>query len=78
MVNSIPSYYDVKIFLLDNILDEDGPKWPLHVCHYKKTQWPLEIYEMIDNYKHPIYGDITVLVNKETYQPYSFAKSTLK
>ena len=38
----------------------------------------LEIYQVIDNYTHPIHGDITVLINKKTYQPYSFAKSALK
>ena len=78
MVNNIPSYYDVKIFLKTNILDNYGLKWPIHVRNYIKNRWPVESYEVIDKYKHPIYGNIIVLINKKTYQPYSSAKSTLK
>ena len=78
MVNNIPGYYDVKIFLLKNIFGDNGPKWPMHVCNYKKKRWPLEIYEVIDNYTHSFYGDITILINTETYQSYSFAKSAFK
>ena len=80
MVNNIPSYYDVKIFLDANILGDYSPKWPLHISHYDKYkfQWPLELYEMIDTYFHSFCGDITVLIDKKTYQPYSFAKSALK
>ena len=35
------------------------------------------IYEVINNYTHSIYGDITVLINKKSYQPYSSDKSAL-
>ena len=78
MVNNIPDYYDVKIFLTHNFFDDDGPKWPIHVCVYKETQWSLKKYEVIDKYTHLIHDNITVLINKETYQPYSSAKSALK
>ena len=81
MVNNISGYYDVKIFLSSislNILNNNDLKWPIHVRYYEKTHWSSEIYDVIDNYKHPSYGDITVLINKETYQPYSFAKSAIK
>ena len=77
MVNNIPGYYDVKIFVSENIFG-DGPRWPIYVSAYKENKWSLKIYEVIDNYKHPIHGNITVLINKEIYQPYSCAKSALK
>ena len=36
MINDIPSYYNVKLFRYDNIVNVDGPKWPIHVYKYKK------------------------------------------
>ena len=78
MVNNIPNYYHVKIFLRENIFDIGGPKWPIYVVKYIENNWPLEIYEIQDKYNHSIYGPITILINKETYQPYSSAKSALK
>ena len=65
----------MKVYVDDNIFDNEGPKWPIHVVNYKKTNWSSDIYEIIDNYNDPIYGDIIVLINKETYEPYSHAKS---
>ena len=32
----------------------------------------------MDKHIDPIYGDIMVLINKETYEPYSYAKSAFK
>ena len=78
IVNNIPSYYHIEIFLKYNIFCNDGLKWPIRVVDYKEHQWSLKIYEIQDKYMHPIYGSITVLINKKTYQPYSFAKSALK
>ena len=78
MVNNIPSYYYVKIFLRNNIFDNTGPKWPIHVVHYIENKWSSEIYEIQDKYTHPIRGSIVVLINKKIYQPYSSAKSVLK
>ena len=79
MVNNIPGYYDVKIYASINIPDINiDVKWPFHVLYYNETHWSSEIYEVIDNYTHPNYGDITVLINKKSYQPYSSAKSALK
>ena len=78
MVNNIPKYYDVKLFLKHNIFDIDGPIWPIHVCYYKEKEWSSEIYDVIDKYVDPFYGNITVLINKETYEPYSLSKSALK
>ena len=78
MINNIPSYYDVKIFLEDNILGKYGPKWPIHVFHYDETKWSPDIYEIQDKYKHPIYSPMTILINKKTYEPYSHNKSALK
>ena len=54
MVNNIPSYYDVKIFIFSyNILDNNNLKWP-------------------------IYDNITVLINKKSFQIYSSTKSAIK
>ena len=78
MVNNIPGYYDVKIFLSENIFGDNCLKWPIHVHKYEKNQWSLKIYVVIDNYTHPFRGDIIVLINKKSYQPYSSAKSALK
>ena len=78
MVNNIPSYYHVDIFFFKNIFFIDEPKWPIHVFKYQENRWSSHIYEIQDKYTHPIHGPITVLVNKETYQPYSSAKSALK
>ena len=35
MINSIPSYYNVKLFRYNNIDNIDGAKWPIHVLEYK-------------------------------------------
>ena len=79
MVNNIPSYYHVKIILLEKyISDIDKPKWPIHVINCGKNKFSLNIYEIHDKYIHPNYGYITVLINEKTYQPYSSAKSALK
>ena len=82
MVNNIPNYYQVKILLEENIFGSDGLKWPIHVVNYKEQEqeWSPIIYEIQNKYKHkhPIYASITVLINKETYQSYSSAKSALK
>ena len=81
MVNNIPSYYHVKILLKKNIIGVigiNGPKWPIHVINYSEHKWSPDTYEIQDKYKDPIHGPITVLINKETYQPYSSAKSVLK
>ena len=78
MINNIPTYYCVKIFLSQNIYGIDEPKWPIHVIDYKENEWSPEIYEIQDKYTHPLYGSITILINKNTYQPYSSAKSALK
>ena len=80
MVNNIPNYYHVEIFSSKNIFDTNEPKWPIHVLNYKEkeNEWSSDIYEMQEKYIYPIYGDITVLINKNTYQPYSSVKSALK
>ena len=78
MVNSIPSYYNVNLFRFHEIVNVDGPKWPIHVIYYKEKDWSSEIYDIIDEYIHPMYGNIIVLINKETYQLYSHAKSAFK
>ena len=78
IVNNIPSYYQVEIFIDKNIFDDNGPKWPIHVIKYVEHGWPQNIYVIQDKYMHPNYGYIVVLINKETYQPYSSAKSALK
>ena len=78
MVNNIPNYYHVIIFLENNIFDNNGLKWPFHVFNYRENKWSSNIYEIQGKYKHPKYGPITVLINKETYQPYSSVKSALK
>ena len=78
MINNIPSYYYVEIFLTQNIFGIVGPKWPIHVVRYKENEWSPKIYEIQDKYKHPIHGSITVLINNKTYQPYSLTKSALK
>ena len=80
MVNDIPNYYDVKLLATDNFFGNTSPKWPIHVLWtcYNKSQWSFKLYEVIDNYMHPIYGKMIVLINKESYQPYSSVKSALK
>ena len=78
VINNIPRYYNVKIYVKTNIFEKCEPKWPIHVVKYKEKKWSSDIYEIIDKHIDPIYGDITVLINKETYEPYSHAKSTLK
>ena len=78
MINNIPSYYHVNIFLNINIFGIGGTKWPIHVIEYKEHDWPPAIYEIQNKYIHPIHNCITLLVNRETYQPYSFSKSAIK
>ena len=78
MVNNIPRYYDVKIIVRSNMFDVGGPKWPIHVSHYRENDWSSEIYDVIDKYTHPLYGNIIVLINKDTYEPYSLVKSARK
>ena len=64
IINSIPSYYNVKLFLYGNIDNIDDPKWSIHVLNFTKEEWSSEIYNVIDEYKHPKYGNITVLIKK--------------
>ena len=78
MINSISNYYNVRLFVRYNILDIVGPKWPIHAANYNEKKWAPEIYDVIDKYTHPSEGEIIVLINKETYQPYSRDKSALK
>ena len=78
MINNIPSYYNVVIFVRKDIFENNGIKWPIHVIRYKKKIWSSEKYKIIDKYTHPLYRDITVLINKETHEPYIRAKSALK
>ena len=78
MINTIPSHYHVEIFLKKNIFGSEGPKWPIHIIEYIENEWSSNIYDIQDKYIHPFHGSITVLINKETYQSYSFTKSALK
>ena len=78
MVNDIPGYYHVEILLNKNIFDVDGPKWPIYIVDYIEHEWSPDIYEIQNKYTHSIHGPITVLINKESYQPYSSAKSAIK
>ena len=78
MINNIPSYYHVEIFLHNNMFNLSGPKWPIHVLYYSENEWPSDIYEIQNKYTHPSYGSIVKLINKKTYQPYSSTKSALK
>ena len=75
IVNNIPNYYHVKILLRNNNFDIRKLKWPIHVVNYVEHKWSPEIYEIQDKYIHPIYDSITILIEKESYQPYSSAKS---
>ena len=77
MINNIPSYYNVILFSNNN-LDINGSKWPIHVKYYTDSEWSSKVYDIIDKYVHSIYGEITVLINKKTYEPYSCAKSAIK
>ena len=80
MVNSIPGYYeyDVKIFVSKNIFGINGPKCSIHVVDYNEEDWSSEIYEVVDNYLDQCHGNITIINNIETYEPYSRAKSARK
>ena len=78
MINTIPSYYHVEILLIKNIFDNIGLKWPIHVVGYIENEWSPDIYEIQNKYFHPIHGSITILINKETYQPYYSVKFALK
>ena len=68
----------MKIFVNHNIFQKCEPKWSIYVVNYNESTWPFDIYEIIDKHIDPIYGNITVLINKESYEPYSYAKSALK
>lgn len=63
---------------MHNIVDIDELKIPIHVISYDTPKWSIEIYEIIDNYEYPLYGKITVLIDKEKYLPCSRAKSARK
>ena len=63
MVNNIPSYYCVILLVCNNI-GINGLKWPIHVVNYREHEWSLDIYEIQEKYTHPVYGFITVLINK--------------
>ena len=78
IINNIPSYYFVKILLKKNIFGVNGPLWPFHVINYEETNWSSKLYKVIDKYVHLIYGKIIIIINKETFQPYSHAKSAIK
>ena len=81
MVNNISNYYYVKIFLhqYNNFtrynFTSDGPKWAIHIVDYKENDWLPETYEIQDKYTYSTYGSITILIIKESYQPYSSVKS---
>ena len=78
-INNIPNYYNVKIFTKYNFPTAiDELKWTIHVPNCYAKCWPLKIYHIVKTYNHAHYGDMTILINKETYEPYSSAKSTLK
>ena len=64
MVNNIPRYYNVKIFLKSDKFSNNGPKWPIHASNYRENKWSSKIYEIQDTYVHPIHGSITILINK--------------
>ena len=78
VINNIPRYFNVKIYVNHNIFQKSKPKWPIRVVNYNETHWPSDIYDIIDKHIDPIYGNITVLINTESYEPYSHAKSVLK
>ena len=101
LINHIPRYFNVRIYVNNNIFNDNGsywssmknnisnyfnaeqqvenhnkePIWPVHVVNYNKLKWSPKIYEIIDKYMDPIYGDITVLINKKSFQPYAHSKS---
>ena len=66
------------LFVKRNIFGVYGSKWLIHVVEYMENEWSLNIYEIQDKYTHLKCGIITILINRETYQPYSCAKSCLK
>ena len=70
MINNIHRHHKVTIYVLHNTFKNIGPKWPIHVIQYgihPSSVWPSEIYEEIEEYEHPLYGRIMVLINKNTY-----------
>ena len=70
MLNSIPRHFNVVLFATYKFFNDDnGPKWPIHVVNYGKLSWSPDIYQVINQYTHQIHGDITVLINKNSYQP---------
>ena len=77
-INNISKNYNVKVYMDLDIFGDNGPKWPIYVINYDETKWSSDIYEIINKHFDPIYGDITVLINKESYEPYSHAKFALK
>ena len=78
MVNNIPNYYNVQLFMDFHHSTIDGPKWPIHVSYHDKQSWSSKIYDIVKIYNHNVYGSMTILINRETYESYSFAKSTRK
>ena len=78
MINNIPSYYRVEIFSKEDIFGTNGPIWPIHVVNYRKYKWSPDKYDIQDKYTYPDHDSVIVLINKETYQPYSSAKSDRK
>ena len=78
VINNISDHYHMTLFLNKNIFGITGPKWPIHVVDYEESDWSPEIYEILDKYIHPYYNSVIVLINKNTYQPYSSAKSANK
>ena len=55
---------------------------PFHIGYYGENTWdskPMDsdLYDVIDKYPHPFIDEfsITILINKETYEPYSCSKS---
>ena len=78
MVNNIPNYYYVEILVKENVFGIGGPKWPIHVVDYEEYKWSSNTYKFQGRYKHLFYDYITILINKNIYQPYSSAKSAIK
>ena len=78
MVNKLPNYYNVKLFIMNDFSDIGELKWPFHVVDHCDNNWPSDIYDEIDDYVDPKYGDIVVLFNRKTYQSHSHNKSALK
>ena len=50
MINNICSHYCMKILLVKNIFNDNGPKWPIHVVDYTDDEWSPDIYGMVTRY----------------------------